>query len=112
MARPLRIEYPSAVYHITSRGNAKQMIFLDDANRRVFLDLLAAVVNRHKWLCHAYCLMDNHYRLLLEIPNANLSQGMRELNYVYAQQFNRQHDRGGRGSLLDIGGLGDTLKGS
>jgi REP element-mobilizing transposase RayT len=62
MARPLRIEYPGALYHITTRGNARRSIFKDDGDRRLFLDTLHRVCDRYHWLCHAYCLMDNHYR--------------------------------------------------
>jgi REP element-mobilizing transposase RayT len=95
MARPLRIEFTGAVYHVTSRGNARQAIFIDDEDRGQFLDVLSTVVERFKWLCHAYCLMENHYHLLIETPNANLSKGMRELNGVYTQGFNQRHRRVG-----------------
>lgn len=95
MARPLRIEYPGAVYHITSWGNAREAIFLDDEDRDSFLLVLGSVVERFNWLCHGYCLMDNHYHFLVETPDANLSQGMRQLNGVYTQDFNRRHDRMG-----------------
>ena len=95
MARPLRIEYPGAVYHLTARGNAREDIFLDDGDRRLFLDLLAETIARFRWLCHAYCLMGNHYHLLIETPEANLSRGMRHLNGVYTQRFNRTHGRVG-----------------
>jgi putative transposase len=95
MARPLRIEFPGAVYHVTSRGNARAPIFLGDADQHLFLDTLGAVVEQHGWLCRAYCLMTNHYHLLLETPGANLSRGMRELNGVYAQCFNRRNNRVG-----------------
>ena len=95
MVRPLRIEYPGAVYHLTSRGNARDPIFLDDADRYLFLDLLGDLVDRYNWLCHGYCLMDNHYHLLVETIDANLSTGMRQLNGIYTQKFNRQHDRVG-----------------
>jgi REP element-mobilizing transposase RayT len=91
MARPLRIEFPGAIYHITSRGNARQPIFKDDKDREVFLEVLEGVVVRYKWLCHAYCLMDNHYHLLIETPEGNLSRGMRQLNGIYTQRFNRKH---------------------
>jgi len=80
MARPLRIEFPGAVYHVTSRGNARQAIFIDDGDRGGFLDVLSMVVERFNWLCHSYCLMENHYHLLIETPDGNLSKGMRELN--------------------------------
>jgi REP element-mobilizing transposase RayT len=66
MARSLRIEYPGAIYHITARGNAQQPIFQDDQDRNFFLCTLEKVVSRYNWLCHAYCLMDNHYHLLIE----------------------------------------------
>ena len=95
MARPLRIEFPGAVYHITARGNARQDIFIDDADRQLFLDVLANTVDRYNWLCHAYCLMGNHYHLLIETPDPNLSLGMRQLNGVYTQRFNRLHNRVG-----------------
>lgn len=95
MARPLRIEYPGAVYHITARGNARQNIFVNDTDRTSFLEILAETTMRYNWLCHAYCLMDNHYHLLLETPDPNLSLGMRQLNGVYTQSFNRQHLRVG-----------------
>ena len=74
MARPLRIEFPGAVYHITSRGNDRQEIFGDDLDRKAFLEILSEVNVRYHWLCHAYCLMDNHYHLLIETPDGeNLS---------------------------------------
>jgi len=95
MSRPLRIEFPGAVSHVTSRGNARQWIFEGDDDRKAFLDLLGETVGRFHWLCHAYCLMGNNYRLLLETPEANLSRGMRELNGRYTQAFNRRHGRVG-----------------
>jgi REP element-mobilizing transposase RayT len=95
MARPLRIEYSGALYHVTSRGNAKQAIFKDEEDRRLFLDALAAVVRRCNWLCHAYVLMTNHYHVIIETPDGNLSPGMRQLNGVYTQAVNRRHRRVG-----------------
>jgi len=95
MARPLRLEFPGAVYHVTSRGNVRQRIFLGDADRELFLDTPAHVISRYRWLCHAYCLMENHYHLLIETPRANLSLGMRQLNGIYTQTFNRRHHRVG-----------------
>jgi REP element-mobilizing transposase RayT len=95
MARPLRIEYRGAVYHVTSRGNEKRPIFRDEEDRRVFLDLLAKVNLRFNWLCHAYVLMNNHYHIVIETPEGNLSRGMRQLNGVYTQAFNRRHKRTG-----------------
>lgn len=95
MARPLRLEFPGAIYHITSRGNARLPIFEDDPDRQRFLFILQEVVKRFNWLCHAYCLMDNHYHLVVETVDGNLSQGMRHLNGVYTQDFNRRHNRTG-----------------
>ena len=95
MARPLRIEYPGAIYHVTSRGNARAAIFKEDADRELFLEALQQVVERFNWLCHAYCLMDNHYHLMIETPDGNLTAGMRHLNGVYTQRFNRRHRRVG-----------------
>jgi REP element-mobilizing transposase RayT len=69
MARPLRLEFPGAVYHLTSRGNARQKVFFTDADRELFLSTLSGVVRRYHWICHAYCLMANHYHLLIETPN-------------------------------------------
>ncbi len=93
MARPLRIEYPGALYHVTSRGDRQQALFEDDEDREMFLRTLAEVVERFNWLCHAYCLMTNHYHLLVETPDGNLSKGMRHLNGVYTQATNRRHTR-------------------
>ncbi|MDX8409689.1 MAG: transposase [Mariprofundales bacterium] len=95
MARPLRVEYPGAIYHITSRGNAQAEIYLDDADRQLFLDTLADVTHRFGWRCYAYCLMGNHYHLVIETPEPNLTLGMRQLNGVYSQRFNRSHHRVG-----------------
>mgnify|MGYP001574655179 FL=1 len=95
MTRPLRIEYAGAVYHITSRGNEKKAVFKDDQDRINFLNTLQHVNKRYNWLCHAYCMMDNHYHLLIETPDGNLSLGMRQLNGVYTQLFNKRHQRTG-----------------
>ncbi len=95
MARPLRIEYDGAVYHVTSRGNERKDIYNNDEDRLLFLDTLKKVNERHNWLCHAYCLMNNHYHLVIETPDGNLSKGMRQLNGVYTQSINKRHDRVG-----------------
>ncbi len=95
MSRPLRIEYPGAVYHITSRGNEKKPVFKDDQDRDNFLNTLQHVNKRYNWICHAYCLMTNHFHLLIETPDGNLSLGMRQLNGVYTQLFNKWHGRVG-----------------
>lgn len=90
MARPIRIEYDGAVYHVTSRGNARKRIYKEDADRLKFLDILYEATRKYNWLCHAYCLMDNHYHLVIETPDGNLSKGMRQLNGLYTQSFNRR----------------------
>jgi REP element-mobilizing transposase RayT len=95
MARPLRLEYPGACYHITSRGNARQAIFRDDVDREAFLAIVSSAVKRFGWEIYAYCLMGNHYHLLFVTPLANLSRGMMHLNGLYTQRFNRRHARVG-----------------
>ena len=95
MSRPVRIEFPDALYHVTSRGDRREAIFDDDQDRRSFLSTLEQVVNRFNWVCHAWCLMDNHYHLLIQTPDGNLSRGMRQLNGVYTQASNRRHGRVG-----------------
>lgn len=95
MARPLRITYPGASYHVTARGNERKPIFWDDRDRAHFLDRLAAVAARSRLMVHAYVLMRNHYHLLVETPEGNLSEALRQLNAVYTQDFNRRHGRVG-----------------
>lgn len=95
MARPLRLEFAGAVWHITSRGNERKEIFRDDEDRALFLRLLARMANRFTWRIHAFVLMGNHYHLLLDTPEPTLSRGMRELNGIYTQRFNRRHERVG-----------------
>src|SRR5262244_3992234 len=95
MARPLRPVFAGAVYYLTARGNARQKIFFTDDDRKLFLQILSGVIRRYSWICHAYCLMPNHYHLLVETPQPNLSIGMRQLNGVYTQAFNRRHNRVG-----------------
>lgn len=95
MARPLRIEFAGALYHVTSRGNAREAIYLTDEDRQQFLTLLENTVKRYDWYCHAYCLMGNHYHLLIETNTPALSKGMKYLNGTYTQYFNRQHQRVG-----------------
>ncbi len=92
MARPLRIEFAGAVYHVTSRGNGRQRIFLDDQENRKFLELLGKTIEHFHWACHAFCLMVNHYHLLIETPEANLSKGMHHLNASFCQAHNKRHD--------------------
>lgn len=95
MARQLRIEFAGALYHITSRGNAREAIYLNDQDRTEFLSLLSNACRRFNWYCHAYCLMDNHYHLLIETNTSSLSKGMKYLNGTYTQFFNRSHKRVG-----------------
>ena len=95
MARPLRIEFSGALYHVTARGNAQENIYRTDDDRQQFLTLLQNTVKRYDWYCHAYCLMDNHYHLLIETNTPTLSKGTKYLNGSYTQYFNRQHQRVG-----------------
>lgn len=95
MSRPLRIEFAGALYHVTARGDRREAIYLDDTDREHFLEVLAEVCDRHRWSCHAYCLMSNHYHLLVETHEATLAKGMRQLNGVFTQRFNRRHRRVG-----------------
>ncbi len=95
MARPLRLEFPGALYHLTARGDRQEPIFLDDGDRRRFLDLLGKEIVQQGWVCYAYCLMRNHYHLLIETPRANLVRGMRRFNGVYTQAFNRKRKKPG-----------------
>jgi len=95
MARPLQLEFAGALYHVTSRGDGREAIFRGDGDRTVFFDVLAGVWERCNWVIHAYCLMTNHYHLLVETADGNLAKGMRELNGVYTQRFNRIHQRVG-----------------
>ena len=95
MARPLRVLFPGALYHVYARGNERRAIFGDQSDFVRFLELLELAIARHAWLCHAYCLMSNHYHLLVETPRANLPAGMRHLNGCYSQDFNRRRNRVG-----------------
>jgi len=95
MSRPLRLQIPGGIYHVTARGNARRPIFEDDDDCARFLIVLASTVVRYRVLCHAYCLMGNHYHLLVQTPEPNLSLAMRQLNGVYTQRFNRRYGRCG-----------------
>jgi REP element-mobilizing transposase RayT len=95
MARPLRIEYPGAFYHVTSRGNEQKDVFKSQKDREKFLDYLASATERYGAVLHAYCLMTNHYHLLLETPDGNLSQIMRHINGAYTTYFNIKRKRAG-----------------
>jgi len=95
MTRPIRIEFLGALYHVTSRGDRREKIYDDDTDMIQFLEILGRVAADFNWVCHAYCLMTNHYHLVIETPDANLSKGMRQLNGVFTQTSNRRHGRSG-----------------
>src|SRR6266498_2751571 len=95
MARPLRIAYPGAFYHVTSRGNERKDVFKSRRDREKFLEYLASATERYGAAIHAYCLMSNHYHLLLETPEGNLSQIMRHINGAYTTYFNVKRKRAG-----------------
>ena len=95
MSRPLRIEFPGATYHVTSRGDRREPIYRDDADRSAQLQVIAAAMDRFQAKVLAYCLMGNHYHLVVHTPLANLSGLMRQVNGVYTQAFNRRHGQVG-----------------
>jgi putative transposase len=95
MTRPLRLEYAGAVWHVTSRGNERKELFRDQADRERFVSILGRTVTLFQWRLHAYVFMGNHYHLLLETPTPTLSRGMRQLNGIYTQAFNRRYRRAG-----------------
>ena len=95
MARQLRVDLPGAIQHVTNRGNNREDIFFGDVDKALFLELFVAEADRCGWLIHDYCLMDNHFHLLVETPEANLSLGMQRLQTRYAQQTNKRHGRTG-----------------
>jgi len=95
MPRPLRIQLPGAVYHVTNRGQGEQRIFEDATDARRFMALLEEIAAPLGWRFHAYCLMTNHYHFVIHTPEANLSAGMQALAARYTQDFNRRHDRDG-----------------
>ena len=95
MSRPLRIEYPGAFYHITSRGNERKSVFRSDLDRERFLSYLQSARERYGAVIHVYCLLSNHYHLLLETPRSNLSQILHHINGAYTTYFNVKRDRSG-----------------
>lgn len=95
MARPPRIEHAGGVFHIVARGNERKLVFRDDRDRERFLEILGQVTDRYRWRLLAYCLMGNHYHLLVMTLQPTLARGMRQLNGVYPQWFNRRHHRVG-----------------
>jgi REP element-mobilizing transposase RayT len=95
VSRPLRLDHAGAIHHITARGNARAALYRDERDRLCWRETLAEAAERFSWLVLAYCQMGNHYHLLVETPRPTLSRGMRHLNGVYAQRFNRRHGRVG-----------------
>ena len=95
MPRPTRIEYEGAFHHVMNRGRHSQSIFRDDDDYEVFLNTLSEVTKEYNAVIHAYCLMTNHYHLLVETPKANLSQIMKHINGLYTQRYNRKHKKDG-----------------
>src|SRR5262249_62319368 len=93
MARPLRLEFAGAIYHVVSRGHERSKLFRDDEDRAEFLKTLGSVARDHGWRGHAYCLLANHYHPLVETPSPNLSDGMPALNGRHPQKFNPTHQR-------------------
>src|SRR5258708_5725004 len=91
MARPIRIQYPGAVYHVMARGNHGQLVFQDNPDRKLFLEALGEACEKTGWRIHAYVLMGNHYHLLLETPEPNLVAGMKWLQGTYTQRYNGRH---------------------
>lgn len=95
MARPLRIEYPSAFYHLTSRGNERKDIFRSQRDREKYLSYLRSASERYQAVIHVFCMLSNHYHLLMETPKGNLSQIMRHINGAYTTYFNVKRGRAG-----------------
>src|SRR3989454_2896165 len=91
MAPKLRLEYPGAIYHLMTRGDRREAIFRDDYDRQRFLETLAEACAKTDWQVHAYCLMSNHFHLVVETPQANLVAGMKWLLGTYTGRFNRRH---------------------
>jgi len=95
MGRAPRIEYEGAVYHVTNRGNGQEMIYREEADWKAFLGIMSDVVSEFGWRIYTYCLMGNHYHLLLETPQPNLSLGMRELDLQYTLRYNWRYEHSG-----------------
>jgi len=112
MPRQLRLQYPGAIYHVMNRGDRREPIFGDDADRKRFLETLGEACAKTDWQVHAYCLLENHFHLVLETPNANLVAGMKWLLGTYTSRFNRRHKLfghlfGGRYKSLVVDGSGN-----
>ena len=112
MARKLRVQYPDAIYHLMNRGDRREPIFKDDADRKRFLETLAEACVKTQWQVHAYCLMTNHFHLVVETPQANLVPGMKWFLGTFTSRFNRRHRLSGhlfsgRYKCLVVDGSGD-----
>lgn len=110
MVHSPRAPRPTALHHVTARGRAGRSIYLDDADRLAFLDILGNVCRRMRWACYAYCLMDNHYHLVLETTAPSTSSGIQQLNRLWARRFNRLHGR--RGPVFQGSSLSGPVEGS
>ncbi len=99
MSRPLRLEFAGALYYITARGNAGQPLFTDIEDGKRFADMLGREIAQQRWICHSFCLLEDHYHLLIETPEPGLARGMARLNMTYSQWFGRRHKR--RGHLFE-----------
>ena len=95
MPRPLRIQYEGALYHVMSRGDGREAIFLEAADRSEFLRVLGQTCLKTGWQVHAYCLLSNHFHSVVETPQPNLAAGMKWLLGTYTQRFNRRHHHWG-----------------
>jgi putative transposase len=102
MARPLRIEYEYAIYHVYARGHRREHIFQDAVDKKKFLEKLSEVIEKFQLLVHCYVLMDNHYHLLITTPNANLSRAMHHLNAGYSNWYKAKHKIKGILSQVDF----------
>jgi REP element-mobilizing transposase RayT len=115
MARKLRLQFPGAIYHVLSRGDRRELIFRDDTDRESFLNALAEVCLKSAWQIHAFCLMPNHFHLIVETPQPNLAAGMKWFLGTYTARFNRRHRLtghvfAGRYKSLLVGGEGGYLR--
>jgi len=118
MARKLRVQYPGAIYHVMNRGDRREAIFVDDQDRKLFLETLGEACEKTDWQVHAWCLMSNHFHLVSETPRGNLVEGMQWFLGVYTNRFNRRHKEfghlfSGRYKALHVEGSGNGyLKGA
>ena len=112
MARKLRVQYPGAIYHVMNRGDRREPIFKDDADRHLWVETLGECCAKSDWQVHAYCLMSNHFHLVLETPKPNLVAGMKWFLGTCTSRFNRRHKLfghlfSGRYKSLIVDGSGD-----